>query len=74
MASDPKQDHVYILKSFAEFESVARRALHAGNVGLEFCFEFIRLLKVPLTEFIVCSPAFRFHIRPGKSRGHQNGI
>ena len=31
MASDPKEDHVYILKSFAEFESVARRALHAGK-------------------------------------------
>lgn len=32
MASDPKRDHVYILESFAEFESVARRALLAGNL------------------------------------------
>ena len=31
MASEPKQDHVFILNSFAEFESVARRALHAGS-------------------------------------------
>lgn len=30
IASTPKDDHVYILASFAEFEAVARRALHAG--------------------------------------------
>jgi len=30
IASEPKDEHVYILDSFAEFEAVARRALYAG--------------------------------------------
>ncbi|XP_076814212.1 sushi, von Willebrand factor type A, EGF and pentraxin domain-containing protein 1-like isoform X2 [Clavelina lepadiformis] len=39
MASEPKLDHVYILKSFAEFESVARRALHADAEGGDYIIE-----------------------------------
>lgn len=30
MASHPKEDHCYLLHSFAEFEALARRALHEG--------------------------------------------
>lgn len=32
MASDKKDEHCYILDSFAEFEALARRALHEGDV------------------------------------------
>lgn len=31
IASEPKSEHVFILKTFAEFEAVARRALYAGQ-------------------------------------------
>ena len=31
MASDPKDEHSYILDSFQEFEALARRALHEGK-------------------------------------------
>ena len=31
MASNPKDEHSYILDSFQEFEALARRALHEGN-------------------------------------------
>lgn len=30
MASEPKEEHSYILDSFEEFEALARRALHEG--------------------------------------------
>lgn len=30
MASDPADEHTYILESFEEFEALARRALHEG--------------------------------------------
>ena len=32
MASDPKDEHSYILDSFQEFEALARRALHEGKL------------------------------------------
>lgn len=32
MASHPKEEHCYLLHSFAEFEALARRALHEGNL------------------------------------------
>ena len=32
MASDPKHEHCYILDSFEEFEGLAKRALHAGEL------------------------------------------
>lgn len=31
MASDPPEEHSYILDSFEEFEALARRALHEGT-------------------------------------------
>lgn len=31
MASEPKDEHCFILESFAEFEALARRALHEGG-------------------------------------------
>ena len=31
MASEPKDEHSYILDSFIEFEALARRALHEGT-------------------------------------------
>ena len=31
MASNPKDEHSYILDSFQEFEALARRALHEGD-------------------------------------------
>ena len=31
MASEPKDEHSFILDSFIEFEALARRALHEGN-------------------------------------------
>ena len=31
MASEPKEEHAYLLESFAEFEALARRALHEGQ-------------------------------------------
>ncbi len=31
MASNPKNDHSYVLDSFEEFEALARRALHEGT-------------------------------------------
>ena len=30
MASEPKEEHAFILDSFDEFEALARRALHEG--------------------------------------------
>lgn len=30
MASEPRAEHTYILDTFAEFEALARRALHEG--------------------------------------------
>ena len=32
MASEPKDQHCFILESFKEFEALARRALHQGKV------------------------------------------
>ncbi|GFX48360.1 sushi, von Willebrand factor type A, EGF and pentraxin domain-containing protein 1 [Trichonephila clavipes] len=32
MASDPPEEHSYILDSFEEFEALARRALHEGKI------------------------------------------
>jgi CUB/sushi domain-containing protein len=34
MSSEPKEKHMYILDSFAEFEALARRALHEGTYML----------------------------------------
>ena len=31
MASEPKDQHCFILESFKEFEALARRALHQGK-------------------------------------------
>ena len=31
MASEPKDQHCFILESFEEFEALARRALHQGK-------------------------------------------
>ena len=31
MASEPKDEHTFILNTFEEFEALARRALHEGN-------------------------------------------
>ena len=31
MASEPKNEHTFILNTFEEFEALARRALHEGN-------------------------------------------
>uniref|UniRef100_H2Z1V1 Sushi, von Willebrand factor type A, EGF and pentraxin domain-containing protein 1 n=1 Tax=Ciona savignyi TaxID=51511 RepID=H2Z1V1_CIOSA len=39
MASEPKADHVYILNSFADFEALARRALHADAEGGDYITE-----------------------------------
>ena len=36
MASDPKDEHSYILDSFQEFEALARRALHEGDYQVNF--------------------------------------
>ena len=38
MASNPKDEHSYILDSFQEFEALARRALHEGNHSVCFFF------------------------------------
>ena len=40
MASEPKDEHTFILDSFDEFEALARRALHEG---LEPLFDVISL-------------------------------
>lgn len=32
MASQPKDQHCYLVHNFAEFEALARRALHEGDV------------------------------------------
>ena len=40
MASNPKDEHSYILDSFQEFEALARRALHEGNHSV--CLLFFR--------------------------------
>lgn len=34
IASEPNEDHSFLLDSFAQFEGLARRALHNGNVCL----------------------------------------
>lgn len=31
MASEPKEQHCYLVHNFAEFEALARRALHEGE-------------------------------------------
>lgn len=33
MASEPKDEHTFILNTFEEFEALARRALHEGTTG-----------------------------------------
>ena len=38
MASNPKDEHSYILDSFQEFEALARRALHEGNHSVSVFF------------------------------------
>ena len=38
MASNPKDEHSYILDSFQEFEALARRALHEGNHSVSSFF------------------------------------
>ena len=44
MASDPKDEHSYILDSFVEFEALARRALHEGVKFVSGVFaDFIKL-------------------------------
>ena len=35
MASKPEDEHAYILDSFEEFEALARRALHEGEMQKE---------------------------------------
>ncbi|XP_078575446.1 sushi, von Willebrand factor type A, EGF and pentraxin domain-containing protein 1-like isoform X3 [Branchiostoma floridae x Branchiostoma japonicum] len=39
MATDPAEEHSYFLDSFAEFEALARRALHEDLQGGEFILE-----------------------------------
>lgn len=34
MASQPKEQHCYLVHNFAEFEALARRALHEGTKRL----------------------------------------
>lgn len=38
MASEPKEEHSYILDSFEEFEALARRALHEGISYCILCY------------------------------------
>lgn len=33
MASEPKEQHCYLVHNFAEFEALARHALHEGERG-----------------------------------------
>ena len=40
MASNPKDEHSYILDSFQEFEALARRALHEGNHSVSVFFSY----------------------------------
>ena len=41
MASNPKDEHSYILDSFQEFEALARRALHEGNHSVSVFFRAV---------------------------------
>ena len=41
MASNPKDEHSYILDSFQEFEALARRALHEGNHSVSIFFRAV---------------------------------
>ena len=43
MASEPKEEHSFILDSFEEFEALARRALHEG---IFLCLLRILLIRV----------------------------
>lgn len=38
MASQPKDQHCYLVHNFAEFEALARRALHEGEVDKKRVF------------------------------------
>ena len=40
MASTPTDEHCFILDSFQEFESLARRALHEGGFLDSYVFAF----------------------------------
>ena len=46
MASDPKDEHSYILDSFQEFEALARRALHEGKCTYHVKIREINFLKL----------------------------
>ena len=58
MASDPKDEHCFIVDSFEEFEALARRALHEGEMSS-------LLLKMPKqTKIVVYIGIFRFDLGP----------
>lgn len=44
MASEPKEQHCYLVPNFAEFEALARHALHEGE-GRKKLLTFKRQLK-----------------------------
>ena len=52
MASDPKEDHSYVLDSFEEFEALARRALHEGG-GYKCQATFLAKQKISLVECVL---------------------
>lgn len=45
MASHPPEEHSYILDSFEEFEALARRALHEGEILCLDIFKFLNTFK-----------------------------
>ena len=52
MASNPKDEHSYILDSFQEFEALARRALHEGNHSVSGFFSSRESRTVWITKLI----------------------
>ena len=52
MASNPKDEHSYILDSFQEFEALARRALHEGNHSVSVFFSSRESRTVWITKLI----------------------
>ena len=50
MATDPKKEHTFVLDSFAEFEALARRALHEGKTG--------RVINDPFGQFPIANIIF----------------
>lgn len=41
LSSEPENEHSFLLSSFAQFESLARKALHAGNSKCKTCCNFL---------------------------------